>query len=276
MMRWLGQLVALPLKVLLIVVSIVPVFDRLPLYRAIWALTGDPHYGRNLILLLAQRKGMEAARSLAEEAFAACPDGSIAAMIGQIELEAACDPDRAVAWMVRAKEYPGLINPDGLLPLELSLSHLAPGIDCSTIVESILVRNDLPMNLTLLAMITKAQLFLKAGQWDPALQIADRVLSINEVPLAHWIRWVVYSATQRSQLAQREFQQISSKSLGPLYDAILASGYLYLGDAGRCREQLLKIRQAGIPDRLIRLADPNLAGPLSELPPMVESTEAAS
>jgi hypothetical protein len=276
MMRWLGQLVALPLKVLLIVVSIIPVFDRLPLYKAIWALTHDPYYGRNLILLLAQRKGMEAARSLAEEAFAACPDGSIAAMIGQIELEAACDPGRAAAWLDRAKEYPGLKNPDGLLPLELSLSPLVPGLDCHRVVDSILARKDLSMDLTRMALITKAQLDLKAGQWDRALQIADQLLAVSDIPLAHWIRWVGYSAVQEPALAEREFQGLSANTLGPLFNAIMASGYLSLGDENRCREHLLKCRQAGVPDRIVQMNDPDLAGPLSELPPMVESTEAAS
>jgi hypothetical protein len=236
MMRWLGQLVALPLKVLLIVVSIVPVFDRLPLYKAIWALTRDPYYARNLILLLAHRKGLASARLLAEEAFAACPDGSIAAMIGQIELEAACDPGRAAAWLNRAKEYPGLKNPDGLLPLELSLSPLDPNKDSCEIVDSILARKDLSMDLTRMALITKAQQDLKAGQWDRALQIADQLLAVSDIPLAHWIRWVGYSAVQEPAIAEREFQRLSANTLGPLFDAIIASGYLYLGDRMRCRE----------------------------------------
>ena len=119
MMRWLGQLVALPLKVLLILVSIVPVFDRLPLYKAIWALTRDPYYGRNLILLLAQKQNLNAARSFAEEAFAVCPDGSIAAMIGQLELDTGFNPERAAMWLQRAQDHPDLGNPDGLLLLEL-------------------------------------------------------------------------------------------------------------------------------------------------------------
>jgi hypothetical protein len=276
MIRWLGQLVALPLKVLLILVSIVPVFDRLPLYKAIWALTRDPYYGRNLILLLAQRRGMEAARSLAEEVFTACPDGSIAAMIGQIELEAACDPGRAAAWLNRAKEYPGLKNPDGLLPLELSLSPLVPGLDCHRVVDSILARNDVSMDLTRVALITKAQQDLKAGQWDRALQIADQLLAVSDIPLAHWIRWVGYSASREPALAAQEFQRLSASTLGPLFDAIMASGYLCLGDKDRCRGHLLKCRQAGIPDRIVQMNDPDLAGLLAQLPPVVESTEAAS
>jgi hypothetical protein len=257
-------------------VSIVPVFDRLPLYRAIWALTGDPYYGRNLILLLAQRKGMEAARSLAEEAFAACPDGSIAAMIGQIELEAACDPDRAAAWLDRAKGYPSLENPDGLLPLELSLSPLVPNLDCRRVVDSILARKDLSMDLTRVALITKAQQDLKAGRWDNAGLIADRLLAISEVPLAHWILWVAYSGLQEMDCAAYEFQRLSANTLGPLFDAIMASGYFCLGDRTRCRDHLLKCRQAGIPDRIVQMNDPDLAGLLAELPPVVESTETAS
>jgi len=276
MMRWLGQLVVLPLKLLLIVVSIIPVFDRLPLYKAIWALTRDPYYGRNLILLLAHRKGLEAARSLAEEAFIACPDGSIAAMIGQIELEAACDPDRATAWLDRANEYPGLKNPDGLLPLELSLSPLVPNLDCRRVVDSILARKDLSMDLTRVALITKAQLDLKAGQWDRALQIADQLLAVSDIPRAHWIRWVAYSASQEPAVAAQEFQRLSANTLGPLFDAIMASGYMYLGDRMRCREHLLKCRQAGVLDYIVQMNDPDLAGPLAELPPVSESSEVPS
>lgn len=276
MIRWLGQLVALPLKVLLILASIVPIFDRLPLYRAIWALTHDPYYGRNLILLLAQRQGLDAARSFAEEAFAACPDGSIAAMIGQLEAEAALDLDRALAWLRHAREYPGLRNPDGLLLLELFLSNHIPNLDPNRVIESILSRTDLSMDLTRVALITKAQLDLKAGQWDRALQTADQMLAVSEVPLAHWIRWIVYSASQEPALAEQEFRQLSANTLGPLFDAIMARGYLFLGDRNRCREHLLKCRQSGIPDRILLLNEPDLAGPLSELPPMAESTEAAS
>jgi tetratricopeptide (TPR) repeat protein len=276
MIQWLGQLVALPLKVLLILVSIVPVFDRLPLYRAIWALTRDPYYARNLILLLAQRRGMEAARSFAEEAFAACPDGSIAAMIGQLELDAALDLDRALSWQRRARKYPGLRNPDGLLLLELFLGSHIPNLDIHRIVESILARNDLSMDLTRMALFAKAQLDLKAGRWDQALQIANHVLSISEIPLAHWILWVAYSALQEPQLVSREFQRLSLKTLGPLYDAIMARGYLYLGDRNRCREHLLRCRQAGIPDGILLLNEPDLAGPLAELPPVSESSEVPS
>lgn len=276
MMRWLGQVVALPLKILLILVSIVPVFDRFPLYRAIWALTRDPYYGRNLILLFAQRKGLEAARSFAEEAFAICPDGSIPAMIGQIELEAACDLDRAATWLDGAKSYPGLENPDGLLPLELSLSHIVPNMDCRRIINSILDRKDLSMDLTRLALITSAQLDLKAGQWDRALQAADQLLSVSDVPLAHWVRWVGYSANMEPSVADKEFQRFSVNSLGPLYDAIMASGYLYLGNRNRCLEHLLKARQSGIPDRIVLLNEPDLAGPLSELSPPSEPSEVRS
>lgn len=276
MIRWLGQLVALPLKVLLILVSIVPVFDRLVLFRAIWALTRDPYYGRNLILLLAQKQGLDAARSFAEEAFAVCPDGSIAAMIGQLELEAALDLDRSLAWQRRAREYPGLRNPDGLLLLELSLGNHVPNLNIGRIIESILSRNDLSMDHTRIALIMKAQVDLKAGRWDNAGLIAERLLSVSEVPLAHWILWVVYSGLQETDCAAYEFQRFSANMLGPLHDAIIASGYLYLGDSNRCREHLLKCRQAGIPDRILLLHNPDLARPLSELPPMAESTEAAS
>jgi hypothetical protein len=274
MIRWLGQLVALPLKVLLIVVSIIPVFDRLALYKAIWALTRDPYYGRNLILLLAQRQGLDAARAFAEEAFAACPDGSIAAMIGQLELEAACDPGRAAAWLDRAQSYPGLKNPDGLLPLVLSLSPLLSGLDCRGVVDSILARNDLSMDLTRVALITKAQQDLKAGQWDNAGLIAERLLAISEV------RWPTGSVGRifslRRRTMSREFQQLTPNNLGHLYHAIIASGYHLLGNADQCREHLLECRKAEIPDRYILLNDPDLAGPLSELPPQMETQEAAS
>jgi tetratricopeptide (TPR) repeat protein len=276
MMRWLGQLVALPLKVLLILVSIVPVFDRLGLYRAIWALTRDPYYGRNLILLLAQRRGMDAARSLAEEAFATCPDGSIAAMIGQLELNLAFDLERGAGWLGRAKEHPDLRNPAGLLLLELSLCHHIPELDSDRVIESILSRNDLSMDLTQLAMLAKAQLDLRAGRWDDALQITEKLLAINEIPLAHWILWVAYSALQERELAEQEFRRLSAKTLGPLYEAVIASGYHYLGDVNRCRDHLLECRKAGIPDRYILLNEPDMAGPLSELPPQTEPTGAAS
>lgn len=276
MTRWLGQLVALPLKVLLIGVSIVPVFDRLPLYQAIWALTHDPYYGRNLILLLAQKRGLDAARAFAEEAFAVCPDGSIAAMIGQLELEAALDIDRALAWQRRARECPGLRNPDGLLLLELSLSNHAPNLNICRIIESILSRNDLSMDQTRIALIMKAQVDLKAGRWNDAGLTAEQLLAISEVPLAHWILWVAYSGLQETDFAAYEFQQLSANTLGPLYDAIIASGHLYLGDSNRCQEYLLKCRQAGIPDRILLLHNPDLAGPLSELGPQTEPTEAVS
>ncbi|NLH15936.1 MAG: hypothetical protein GX455_05105 [Phycisphaerae bacterium] len=276
MIRWLGQLVALPLKILLIVVSIVPIFDRLVLYRAIWALTGDPYYARNLVLLLAQRQGLETARTFAEEAFIACPDGSIAAMIGQLELDLGFDPDRAAMWLHRAKEHPDLGNPDGLLLLELSLSQHFPEMDRGRIVESILNRRDVSMDLTRVALLVQAQLDLKAGQWDKAGLTAERLLAISEVPPAHWILWVAYSGLHETDYAAYEFQQLSSTTLGPLYQAIIASGYHLLGDASRCREHLLECRKAGIPDRYILWNDPDLIGPLTELGPQMESSETVS
>jgi hypothetical protein len=276
MMRWLGQLVALPLKVLLILVSIVPVFDRLPLYRAIWALTRDPYYGRNLILLLARRKGLEAARSLAEEAFAVCPDGSIAAVIGQIELDMGFNPERAAVWLHRAKEHPDLGNPDGLLLLELSLSQHFPELDRGRIVGSILERKDVSMDLTRMALLAQAQLELKAGRWNEAGVIAERLLAISEVPPAHWVLWVAYSGLRETDYAAYELQRLSPNNLGPLFQAIIASGYHLLGDADQCREHLLECRKAGIPDRYILWNDPDLAGPLSELGPQTEPSEAVS
>jgi hypothetical protein len=132
------------------------------------------------------------------------------------------------------------------------------------------------MDLTRVALITKAQQDLKAGQWDNAGLIAERLLAISEVPLAHWILWVAYSGLQETDYVAYEFQQLSPNNLGSLYQAIIASGYHLLGNADQCREHLLECRKAGIPDRYILLNDPDLAGPLSELPPQMETQEAAS
>ncbi len=276
MIRWIGQVVALPLQALEFMVSIVPVINPFPLCRAIWALTKDPVYAQKLIVHFVKQEGIDSARFFAEKAFAVCPDGAIAGVIGQLELQLGEIPDNAIGWLRRAKENPNLKNPDGLLGLEISLSRQVEEMDCAAIVKTVLSRNDLPINLTQLALFVQAHLLLKAEQWDQALQIADQILSIQEVPLARWIRWVVYSATQQQQPAQREFHLFSHKNSGPLYDALLASGYFYLGQVDRCREHLLKARQAGIPDRLIRMTNPDLARSLAELPLQTETPEAAS
>jgi hypothetical protein len=52
-----------------------------------------------------------------------------------------------------------------------------------------------------------------------------------------------------------------------MYNALIARGYLFLGDQERCREHLFKFRQSGAPDRILLVTDPDLAKPLSELPP---------
>jgi tetratricopeptide (TPR) repeat protein len=276
MKRWLGQLVAIPLTALEFLTSIVPIIDRFPIWRAIWALTRNPEYAQKLILGHINRSGLDAGRAFAEEAFNICPDGSIAAVIGSFEFHMSENPETALAWLRRARNHPDLQNSDGLLSLELLLSEQYPEMDCGAIVESILSRNDLPMNLTLLALFYKSKMLLKAGQWEAALEIADRILLINEATLAHWVRWTACSALGQSRQAQQELQRFSPKNLGNMFDVFLASGYLYLGDIEKCREHLLRARQAGVPGRAIQRVNPELVGILSELPPQNESSEAAS
>ncbi len=259
MIRFLGNLVALPLQLLLVIVSIVPIVDRQTLIRALWYLTRRPGYACSLILLAAQRQGIDAARQVAEQAFAICPDGSIIATIGQIELQAGFYLDRAAGWLQRARQAPALLDPDALLLFMLQLSDHIPNLSTQALVDGILSRNDLPMDLSRTALGIRAELALRQQRWAEAEDIAERILSIEDHPTGRWIFWVAAAGRQDAQEAQRQFQLIPRILLGNQYPILIANGYLYLGDLFQCHKYLRQALDAGVSEHRIRLHNPTLA-----------------
>lgn len=209
-----------------------PIFDRLRLVEIIWVLGREPVDAAAVLALTASDKGMDAARVKAEKMFAPYHCGDIAATMGWLEVYHAEDLDAAKAWLERGQQQ-GVKNPEKLLALELHLCH-EYGYETNGVVERILSRNDLPMQITRKALETKAYRLLAQDEWPEAEKIAQRMLSIEDSAEIRLLSWIVSMANGQKDQAQKHFEKAQHLwSVNNLpeqaFNMTVAQGYLILG-----------------------------------------------
>ena len=104
MIHFLRHLTAAPVRLLLWLTGFLPVIDRLMLAQIIWRITADVDDGCNLIILTANKKGLQPAREKAMEVLEKTHDASAAVSIGMVEAHACFDPEAAYGWIQKARQ----------------------------------------------------------------------------------------------------------------------------------------------------------------------------
>ncbi|MHC4530211.1 MAG: hypothetical protein ACYS18_03965 [Planctomycetota bacterium] len=240
MLRFLGKILAVPVRMLANLASLTSFIDAESLWAFAWRLSRKPQDGANWLFLNYRKYGLEAARELAKKIMLRSKSCAFAAAIAFIEYHNK-NPRAACLWANTAKKA-GYEEPEALLMLELFLSDILDEYDRTQVVEQILSRNDLPGQVTLSALIVKANSLLDLQKWQQAEKIADRILSIQEQNDARFIKWVV--SLQRDQKAQADehLQKAKGKLPKAVFYLAIAHGLLCLG---RKKEAMEALRKAG-------------------------------
>jgi len=189
MSRLVGKLIAVLIRLIADVVDFLKIADPTSLRSITWKFSNDPEDGAKLLILVCRKRGIVRAREMAEEMIAQANDSLLAATMSWLEIQFGQGVEALKKWIEQAKKIQAK-RQELLLSLELYLSERSLEYDAAEIIEAILARNDLPMDFSRHALLEKAKLFLQAHQWDRASQLADRILDLEELPFARWIKWV--------------------------------------------------------------------------------------
>ena len=238
MLRFLGKLLAVPVRMLAGLASLVTFVDAEPLWAAAWKLNRKPQDGANWLFLKYRKYGLEAARELAKKILPRTKSCLLASAIAFIEYHNR-NPKAAYLWASTAKRD-GCEEPETLLLLELLLSDILKEYDCPQIVEQILSRNDLPSHVTLSALVVKTNSLIDLQQWDEAEKIADRILSIQEQNDARIIKWVVSLQRDDKAQANKHLQKARGKLPNSVFYPTIAQGLLCLGRKKEAMDWLCK------------------------------------
>ena len=251
-MRLVRQALTAPVKLAMNVCAFFPKVDKLRLVELIWKIGREPEYARLYIGLTGHKKGIEAARELAEEVFRENPSDQVAGMMGALEF-GEYNLGRAKNWLEKGKQCPEK-NPESLLWLELNLADHLDEYDEQAVVTKILSRRDLSMNFTRSALAVQAEIFLRARNWDAADAVLERILRVEDVPALRWMKWTVAKARGDETEAQRQLNIASTKTHKAIPNIFLALGWYYLGDIENTRQYLAKAQRDGITkDRIIQI-----------------------
>lgn len=243
MTRFFGRLIAVPIRLFAGVASLVTIFDPTSLWSACWKLSRDVGDGGKLLVLMVRKYGVSSIRGTAEKMLEEARDCQLAATMGFIEFGYREDIESVNRWVRMAREK-GYKNPELLLQLELVLSDFFDEYDRAAIVEEILGRNDLPAQVTLVALISKANGFLEKRRWGEAEQIAERILSIQEQPVARMIKWVTCTAEGKRTCADEHLKRAQGQMPSAVFEMLLAQGWLFIGQAGKAMEYLCRVGTA--------------------------------
>lgn len=235
MIHFLRHLTAAPVRLLLWLTGFLPVIDRLILAQIIWRITADADDGCNVIILTANKKGLQPAREKAMEVLEKTHDASAAVSIGMVEVHACFDPEAAYGWIQKARRLE-CKNLQKLLKLELLISNDITAVDIEQVIEETLSRNDLSGDYSRQAICAKAGLSLMNGDWDTADKLADRVLVIEESTWMRMVKWTTATATGDKVLASMQQLKIEKAATKADELFLLSLGKHFLGDREQAKD----------------------------------------
>ena len=201
MINFARQLIAAPIRLLLLICRFLPIFNKLVLVEILWFLSQQAEDGSALVALTASAKGIQAADEKAEKILQQTGDARIAETIAWLQVNINRDLNAASQWIQRASRE-GFKNTEMLGRVELFLSRYVDEYDTQEVVERILSRNDLPMQFTRDALLWKGQLLLEQTRWEQAKEIAARMLSIEENKFAR--KLLAFAEQNRNDLIFQE------------------------------------------------------------------------
>jgi len=244
MVIFIRKVIAVPIRLFAEVVGSIKIFDSTQLWFAIWKLSGSMEDGCKLLTLMCREGVSEQARSRAKQMIAETKYCTAAAVMGQLEIRHGGDLDAARGWVELAK-CSECKNPEVLLCLELLISA-REGCESEAVMDAILRRNDLPVIYTRMALFSKAWKLAERRRWSEAEAIADKILCIEEQVDARFIKWISCSVRGEQEAADRHLSAAKGQTSEEWFNALVAQGWLFMGDRQKAMKWLYKAERAGV------------------------------
>ncbi len=255
MVTFVRELIAVPLRILIWLCSIIPIFDSLVLSKVLFKLTNNIDDAIGYLELCITNDSLEAARGIGDKLLCDTKNSRVAMVMSLAENNAG-NFSKSKQWILKAKEE-NCLDQDFLLLPELTLSISEQNIDYK-IVDDIISHNDLPMQFSTLAYWLKCEQLIFSEELEEANVIAIKVLDIQDYYTAHFIRWIYVAKKGNSSQASLLLKQAiaSAKKRGLRDDIIMlliVQGFVFLEDFSSACDYLREIDAANI-EQVLTLA----------------------
>ncbi len=226
------ELIAVPLRIIIWLCSVVAIFDTVALSKLLFKLTNNIEDALSYLNLYITKNSLEAAREIAEKLLCDTRNSRVAMVMSLAENDAH-NFSESRSWILKAKEG-NCSDQDFLLLPELMISISTNNIDY-LIVDEIISRNDLPMQFSTMAYCLKCSHLFFTGELEDAHTIATKILDIQDYYGAHFVRWVYEAKKGNSSDAQLLLKKAisSAKKIGAGDEAITSFtvyGFVLLED----------------------------------------------
>lgn len=225
MVKLIRELVALPLRVLLLVCRFVPVVDQYALVKWIWKIGRDVEDGCSLIAMAGRKKDIEGARQWARGVLLETRSARVVYVISVLEEMSGGGLKAILDWIELAEEL-GCEDSYHLLPVKLNIAHKTEKYDRAEITEEMLACNFLPMEYTYQALAGKAVRLFQEGDYQKAEEIADHLLSVREDLFAGSLKAMICLGRNDDEPAHKFFGKCKKMLPAMNYYFTVAQAYL--------------------------------------------------
>ncbi len=238
-----GIILAVPFRITAHALEILPVGNSLFFWKWAYNLSKSPQDASRYINTISRQQGIEAAREHFDRLMDTCPDGELASVMAWLEIQAGSD-ENASQIIQQAKEK-GFKNRHMMLYTELYLSG-GNNYRSSEVVDTIMERNDLPMEFTRAALVRKMWSLAEKKNIKEAEMLADRIIEIEEQPDARFVKWIACQNAGLEDQAMMHLEYAKQGMSDSVFNMLCAQGWLYMNDRERAMDSLKKAEDSGM------------------------------
>jgi hypothetical protein len=239
MLEFVKKIIAVPLKVLARILGFGGFFDTAFLWSCVFKLTASPEDGTNLLYMVYMKHGLDDARIVAQDIISISKSAQPAVIIASLEFREG-NIDQARQW-VQLADYNNSKDTNQLLVIKLYLSEFFAEYDKKSIIEDILSKNYLPMEVTRLALVEKAFASLEEQNWKQAEQIADRILAVEEQFVARIIKAALALLNKNIPAAEELLTKAQKKTPPNQFYPVASHALLCIGQNEMAMEYLCRV-----------------------------------
>jgi hypothetical protein len=248
MLKFIKKLLAIPVRLLARLLGTGNFFNTAALWSAVFNLTASGEDGTSLLYAIYLRNGLDETRTAARNIITASQSARPAVIIASLEFREG-NLSEANQWVKLAADS-NAKDLEQLLVIKLYLSEFFSEYDKKIIVEEILSKNYLPMEVTRLALIEKAFLALEEKDWPVAGKIADRILEVEEHFAARIVKAAVAMVNKNLTAAEQLLKKAQHKTAAAQFYPLAAHALLCIGNTEIAMEYLC--RAGKLDSRLIQ------------------------
>jgi hypothetical protein len=252
MLKFVKKLLAVPVRVLARLLGIGNFFDTTALWSIVFKLTAGAEDGTSLLYTIYQKYGLDEARIAAQKIISASQSAKPIVIIASLEFREG-NINETDRWVRLAAES-NAKDADQLLVIKLYLSEFFSEYDKKSIIEEILSKNYLPMEVTRLALIEKSFLALEEKDWPLAGKIADRILSVEEHFAARIVKAAIAMVNKNITAAEQLLTKAQHKTQPAQFYPLASQALLCIGQSEMAMEYLC--RAGRLDGRLIQSNTP--------------------